>query len=386
MQFEEIKNNKTIFFCGSILNQNGLKRYKGSSPAASQWSKGLIKGIEENGIKVTVFAPIWDSLFPKGRLLPGKLKYLDNSFNQKIIKYLNFPGIRTFSIYFLLTRKIYKEIKNGIIPLAIINYNPTKYYCKAINKIKIIFPEIIWVNIVLDFDDPEKDSWLGFKKLTNSTDGHVFLSWWGFKHAPVKNKLHLDSGWDGICCSNENVNYQTKIFIYAGKIADYGGITEIINSIKLFPNTDVRFDFYGNGEHEGLNELAKYDQRVIIKGFVSDEDLNIACQNAYAFLAPQDVNSSSNKLTFPSKILFYLKFKKPIISQTLPGLSPDYNSVLIHPSENTAIGWAKTMKEVVELNLVEKQCIAIKSQKILEDKNWTLQAKYLIKFIESLSC
>jgi glycosyltransferase involved in cell wall biosynthesis len=380
---KESQKNK-IFFCGSILNYEGLNRYKGESPAASQWTRGLLQGIKENGMEVEVFCPIWDSLFPKGKLFPGADKYVDNSFKQKIIKYINFPFIRSFSLSYSLFRNIKKSIKNDNVPLAIINYNPSKFYCKAIKKIKEEFPNIIWINIVLDLEDPEVDNWKNFNTVTNGVDGNVFLSWWGFENSPVKAKLHLDSGWHGEIDSKIRNLDEKKIFVYAGKMQGYGGITDVINSIKQFPYPDVQFEFYGKGIHPGLQLLAQNDKRVIIKGFVTDEELNRACQKAFAFLAPQEVSFMTSKMIFPSKIIFYLKYQKAIISQALVGLSPDYNSILIHPAANTGIAWANAMKEIIDMSERDREIIAIKSRELLKMKRWDVQAKNLINFIKTI--
>jgi hypothetical protein len=55
----------TIFFCGAILNHDGLLKYKGETPAASLWIKGFLSGIMDNGVDVLDLAPVWDNLFLK---------------------------------------------------------------------------------------------------------------------------------------------------------------------------------------------------------------------------------------------------------------------------------------------------------------------------------
>lgn len=375
-------NKPLLFFCGSFLTHEGLKNYKGETPAATIWIKGLLSGISDNGIAVKCFSPIWDSLFPKGKLFPGKQKYLDPIITQVLIRYLNLPFFRTFSVIYSLERNIIKAIKGGDKPIAILNYNTYPYYCRALKKISRKYPDIPWVNVVLDLDDPTKDNWARFLKDTIGSKASIFLSWWGFQNAPIRNKLHLDGGWHGeLPIIQKNGN---KILLYAGKFAKFGGIQDIIDAIEIFPLEDVIFEFYGKDYYQPLTDLAIRDKRVHIMGFVSDEQLNRACMNATAFLSPREIDFQGTRMIFPSKILFYLKFQKPILSAMLPGLSPEYKEVLIAPLNNTPNDWALTMEKIIRFSEDDLTLIAEKSRKLLEKKKWENQAASLLKFMDKI--
>jgi glycosyltransferase involved in cell wall biosynthesis len=371
-----------IFFCGAILNHDGLLKYKGETPAASLWIKGFLSGIMNNGVDVLVFAPVWDSLFPKGRLLPGDSESLDTTISQKRVKYLNIPYLRDKSVAYSLEKAIVREIKSGNIPKVIFNYNTYPYYCSALKKVVKKFPQIPWINIVLDLDDPTVDNWQAFLMNTKGSSGSVFLSWWGYENVPLQNKFHLDGGWSGVL---PKVSYsKNKVFLYAGKYNKYGGILDIIEAIKLIRNKEIIFEFYGKGNFEPLQELAKKDKRIHIKGFVSEKELDEACKKAFAFLSPREVNYQGTRMIFPSKILFYLKYQKPIISPKIPGLSPQYNDVLVMPEENSSNAFAEQVNIVTQLSEHELEIIARRSQKLLAQKTWKTQALNLISFIKTI--
>lgn len=370
------------FWCGSILNFTGLLKYKGEAPSATQWSRGLVQGLKDNNQNVKIFAPVWDSLFPKGKLFPGTLRELDSSFDQHIVRYVNAPGLRTYSVVYGLVKRIEDEIKIGGVPNAIFNYNTYPHYVKALKIIKRRYPEIRWVNLVLDLNDPNFDDWASFYEDTKTSDGNVFLSWWGFNNAPNKNKLHLDSGWSGNL--PVNLNNGLKSFVYAGKMADYGGIGDLIEMIKACPSLDVQFDFYGKGSNSKLDNLALIDKRVKIHGFVTDEELEVACQKAFAFLSPRDMNSQENRMIFPSKILFYLKFCKPVISPDLPGLSPNYKDLLNIPLDQSAESWVNEINRLIEMDTEVLNNWKKKCYDFLEKKTWKNQAFRLLDFVESI--
>ncbi|MHB0755256.1 glycosyltransferase [Polaribacter sp. M15] len=371
-----------ILWCGAALNFNGLKRYKGEPPSASQWIKGFLQGIEANQVKVEGFAPIWDAYFPKGKLIPGQQKFLDQSLNQKIVRYFNLPFLRKFSVAKTLSRKIHTSIMKNGTPLAILNYNTYPHYCNAIKKVIAKYPDIIWINVVLDLDDPEKDNWVKFKKDTEGSAGAIFLSWWGYKNSPLPNNLHMDCGWSG-----NLPNYkipEDKIFVYAGKMAEYGGLNVLLDAIQQIDNPNVIFKFYGKGTNAKLMELAEKDKRIYVGGFVTDEELHDVCENAFAFLSPRDNKHQGTKMIFPSKILFYLKYQKPVLSSLLPGMSPDYKDVLVEPTDDSANAWAAKIKEACKYNDKQISTIRQNTKFLLENKTWEKQANNVLNFIASV--
>lgn len=376
------RNRKKVFFCGAMLNYEGLKRYKGETPAASIWIKGLFSGLMDNDVEITCFSPIWDTLFPKGRLFPGKRIYLDHMVKQVLVRYFNVPFLRTATVAYFLERAILNAIKKDGMPDGILNYNTYPYYCKALQKLSKKYPNLPWVNVVLDLDDPTRDNWGAFLRDTLGSKGSIFLSWWGYQNAPIETKHHMDAGWTGEFLEVDYNNQ--KIFLYAGKYAKFGGIDDIIEAIKLYPKKDAIFQFYGKDVYAPLNELATVDERVQIKGFVSDEELDTACKNATAFLSPREFNFQGTRMIFPSKIMFYLKYQKPIISAMLPGLSPDYEAILVQPDENTPEAWAACMDKVLQMTNMELHTISEKSKVLLEKKRWASQAKALIHFLETI--
>jgi len=371
-----------IFFCGSVLNYEGLRKYKGEPPASSQWIKGFVEGLISNKTKVTVISPIWDSLFPKGKLFPGKFKYLDTDLKQVLVRYINLPYIRNYTVENSVYRTIKKQILIGNIPDIIFNYNTYPYYVGALKRIKSEYPNIKWINIILDLDDPTKDNWAKFLTDTSRSDASVFLSWWGFKNAPIKHKFHLDCGWSGELPHVKHNN--EKRFLHAGKNARYGGTDELIKVIKHCKHKDISFHFYGKDSYSALKELAEMDSRVILHGFVSNEELDIACKNATAFLSPREIDFQGTRMIFPSKILTYLKYQKPIISAMLPGLSPDYEKVLIVPTDNITKSWNDSIEKIINFNASDFEFIATESKNLLLKKHWNYQTKKLVDFLNHI--
>ena len=194
--------------------------------------------------------------------------------------------------------------------------------------------------------------------------------------------MHLDGGWTGklpIPKQNNEI-----VFLYAGKFDVYGGINEIIDSILLIKDENIVFEFYGKDYYQPLIDLSLIDERVKVLGFVTDEELDKACKKATAFLSPREFDFQGTKMIFPSKILFYLKYQKPIISALLPGLSPEYSEVLISPTDNTPQAWVDSMSKVIHFSVTEQNLIIEKSKLLLDKKEWKMQTQRVVQFIETL--
>ncbi len=371
-----------IFFLGSALTFEALNTYKGETPSATHWISGLLNGLIDNKVKVTTFSPIWDAMFPKGFLFPGNKKDLDSRFDSKLIKYINIKYIRDIHISNNIYSEIEKEITKGNIPDVIINYNLYNRYANPAKRIKKKYPYIKWVNLILDADDPRNDNWDFVKRKTSGSDASVLLSWWAYQNAPIDKKLHLDSGWTGSLPPNKI--HSEKIFLYAGKMLDDGSFKGLIETIEMIDDKSVFFDFYGKGTNHDLIKLSKENPNVRIRGFVTDEELDIACSQATAFLSPRDETNQENIMIFPSKILVYLKYKKPIISPILLGIAPEYNNVLLTTPHNTPKEWNDLINRIITNvdDIIEKT--KTKTEELLEHKKWSSQTKRLITFISEL--
>ncbi|WP_230273621.1 hypothetical protein [Rhodopirellula halodulae] len=363
------------------MNDGGLKKFRGETPAATQWSRGLLKGLAENGCDVKVFAPIWDALFPKGALFPGNGEFLDQGFDQQLVRYLNFPGVRTRSVADSLKRVLRNEVAKNE-PAIVLNYNPYPHYCQAMKSVLKDRPQVKWFNVVLDLDDPTLDKWSSFAKATNGASGAVFLSWWGYENAPVEKKLHLDAGvFSPKVISQPSKLVSKKIYVYAGKLADYGGLPQVISAIKRYDDPLASFKFFGKGTSKALADLASHDSRVEVFGFVSDDELKDACGDADAFLSPRDVDFQGTRMIFPSKILYYLQFGKPVLGPMLPGLAPEYKDVLLDVGDGTPDLWGDAFNSVKCMTSHQLNELECKIERILDKRTWCSQGRRLLDFV-----
>jgi len=368
---------KNVLFIGSVLNETGLKKNLGVSAAATQWSKGLLTQLQIQVDRLHVLNHVWNRSFPYGNILPGNKEDLPKNYNTILARYINLKGIRGRSLSKSLYKGFKQITKGGASPNIIFFYNAYSYNISLAHKVRKHLSDVKLILIVLDHLDPEPDNWASFRNDTKIFDGCIFLSWWAYENAPIKNKIHIDSGWSGnlekLPVINEN---EEIVFIYAGKMEKYGGITKLIEAIKKIPTEyeNLRFEFYGKGESGDLIQLAQIDKRVHLKGFVSEKELESAFERANAFLSPLDLTVGNNKMVFPSKIMNYLRFQKPIIASKSKGISREYDDILFYVNDNDPNDWKLLIQKLLYLSLrLCKSSFEIKRFIIVENMGITCE-------------
>lgn len=375
-----------ILFLASVADPGQWQRPGGNIPMA-KWASGLVTGLRANDVEPLVIGHQYEQSWPGGRLFPGRKGDMDEHFMHRTVRFSNLPFVRRFELTAAYARTA-RRVSNQSKIDCILTYNPLPWHVHAAKEFQKSGGT--WINIVLDYD--EKDlghNWKQFLDLCGGADGQVFLSWWAFENAPVEAKLHLDSGVSSMyfeCADSAVVTDGKKRVVYAGKITPYGGSELMANSFRLVEGEDVEFLVCGRGHCGALARAAKEDKRIKLVGFVDDNKLHRICQEASVFFNPRDPGYSNNRMIFPSKILQYMAYGKPIVSTRTYGLSPEYDSVLQIAPGNGAEELAMEIRRTLDLTgnalgtLQERQYAFVTTQ-----RSWKQQASKLLTFIQSLS-
>ena len=353
----------------------------------AKWASGLVTGLRANDVEPMLIGHQYEQSWPGGRLFPGRKGDMDANFMQHTVQFSNLPFIRKFELtaaYARVARRVTKQIKID----CMLTYNPLPWHIHAAKEFQRAGGK--WVNVVLDYDERDLGSnWEQFLDLCGSADGQVFLSWWAFENAPVKKKLHLDSGVNCVhfdCADSGGVADKKKRVVYAGKINPYGGSELMAQTFREVVGEDVEFLVCGRGQCDVLIQAAKEDKRIKLVGFVDDDALHRICKEASIFFNPRDPGYSNNRMIFPSKILQYMAYGKPIVSTRTDGLSPDYDCLLQIASENRAKELAAEIRST--LDLPDEDLLELKKRQytfVTKQRSWQQQAKRLLGFIDSLS-
>ena len=352
-----------IFFLGEIYNYRILKKYSNLSAAASEWKQKFIEEVEniskQKVIKIQYYK---DRPWPLGSFISKNLDLSDTK-NSIYISYINLPFIRRFIIF----RKIIREIKKRLIKKdrnIIITYN----FLSTDIKIAIFLKRLLsfsWLSICADFNDNQKK--LINYRIVNS-DKTIFLSEYAYRNYKGKNKLlYLGS----IKKIQNNRNRKIKNFLYSGSLGNWTDIINFLNEFSKTKNKKIKLYITTNNKKKSINSYLNKDKRIIYLGYLDDNKYKNLINKIDCFVNLRDENNINNLYNFPSKLLRYFYYNKPIISSYMINLSNDLKESMIMKTKEQSyldlINYALKMN-LKDINKVKKNMKYFISNKINKDK------------------
>ncbi|MBF9022617.1 glycosyltransferase [Rhodobacterales bacterium FZCC0069] len=362
-----LKQDINLVWLGPWFQHESIFGWRAASPAALKWQKNFFSALQNNGIDANFIYFRPDPYWPKGRLLPWLIPQKKSDFDRNFVEisYLNVPIFRHVSLSLGFSKNILAmNFANGSSSPVIISYNSPSWVRASITRLRRMV-DFKWVCIVADGVAPD------------DADGYVFLSYGYFQRAPFKNKIHLDGGAypkntdgqdDKIC----NVK-KKKIFVYSGGFGSWAGVDIIFSSLEFLKRDDFLFVLTGPYPEKVHLEKISADERIKYLGFLEEDKLSDVYRSADYFINPRPRNVEHNENNFPSKLLDYMTWKKPVLSTWTSGLDPAYaeNLNIFEPSGQSL---AKLISQ-----LLDSPSSAILPT--TRPKSWHSSAEELINFI-----
>jgi glycosyltransferase involved in cell wall biosynthesis len=284
-----------------------------------------------------------EPIFPKGPLFVSReaepVFGKSHPVEQTWVKYINAPLLRTKSLekqYVSAVRRIISH--SGDRVLAVVSYNAYSAGRKIKEEV-LRGTHIPWVPIIADADGSSDGRERLFRE-TASADAAIILSWGlaeGWRTCPV---LHLDGGVEkNRIWNNKSVlpcECAVYPFLYCGATNKWAGVDLLAEAFAGWPEPRARLWLCGKvAIPKRFPELTN-DQRVTCFGAVSDDEFDELAAQCYALVNPRRTDLSDNQMNFPSKVLEYLRYGKPVVSTWTDGLDPVYRSLLTVAIEGTA--------------------------------------------------
>jgi glycosyltransferase involved in cell wall biosynthesis len=375
-----------ILWVGNVFTAKAVERYRGIAASSNYWRKGLLGGLQAADVNFRVLGHRNEQAWPKGMLFPNDEASMEPAFPSTLVKWINLPGVR----YPLLARahvRAYKKmVKQHGLPLAVLTYNPYPWHVPLAHYAQQ--HGVKWVSITLDYDHVD-GGWSQYESEVGAADGHVFLSHWAYKECPCPApKLHLDGGfeeWFGDTeAKAEEVPKQKRTCLYSGKYTNYGGYELLLDTIRSLEGSNIVFQLTGKASAAVVTQLKSFGDRVEYYGFVDDAKLHELTLNADVLFNPRPSHYIENRVAFPSKLVRYLAYAKPIVSTWTDGLAPEYRDLLIVPEEETGASLGQAVLQAADYNDAEKAALASRVRDFLmANKSWKKQAERLRDWLES---
>ena len=373
---------RTILFIGGIFNEHILLKSKAISPAANRWQKGLVRSLIKQRVSVNLLSHFPEPLWPKGKFYPGEKEDFDSEFNSSMVRYWNVPLLRNISLCNAYRNTFHEYCYSNGKPSLICSYNPSEYVIEVGLYAQNLF-KIPWVSICADYFNPGSEG-PKFPDRAKQAKGHIFLSYKAFKDCNFQKKYHLDGGIDELKFNPRKIKSNHKKYIlYTGMLSKWGGISLLLNAFKKIKDPNVELWVCGYGRSSELYKALKIDSRITFFGLVPENKLVDLCRKASIFVNPRPNNIPGNDMNFPSKLLEYLSYGKPVLSTWTPGISDDYKGIIEVFDQETPQCLANSLLEILSWSNQDIYNKQIKIKGFLtKKKTWNIQSANLINWLD----
>lgn len=378
-----------VLWVGPFFSDKALIEKLAPNQAAAMWSRGLLRGLDANGVEIRALDYCPEQRWPAGKVFwqNNDNKWFLDWFCCERVAYLNVVGVKQHFLCWAYARAA-KRILAAWRPDVALFYNTILPWNVSAMRV-LSAAGVKCVPIILDGDDPRKDNWRWVARTTEKADGIVFLSYWMCQNFPIKAIpiLHMDGGaeaFKGVKPRFSMLDSHTATLVYTGALDVWRGLGFMKRVVSLCQRQDVRFVFCGKYERNRMWAEFNNDPRVDIHGFVAVEELEDICRNATVFLNVRDPNIANNILNYPSKIPQYLAWGRPIISTWIDSFSPDYRDVL-EVCDNTPEDFVEKLNDVLAWTIERSEAKFNQIRSWFGDrKSWSKQAARLIEFCERI--
>ena len=352
------------------------------SPAADRWQRRLIDAVRAQGVDVEVVSYTMAAAWPRGALKLPRVLPDTQSGPVEQLGYHNLPYWRALA----LTNKriaagLARRKRRGRPPLAIITYNAHPNVTLPAVALRRLM-RTPWLCVVADIHD-RRENMLGTAEwlALDGADGRVYLSAAMGTQLSGANDVHIEGGIEPPLPATPT---QPALAVYAGALTPGAGVDLAVAAFAHVHRSNARLEIYGKGDDERVRKLAENDPFIIVHGLVAKEVLACALEKASVFLNPRLPSLPENRRNFPSKLLEYLAYGKPIVSTWTDGLTEDYRKVL-HVADATPEAFGAAIETCFTMNDEALAALRARMTEFATIRSWSAQAQRLLTAVRRAS-
>lgn len=347
------------------------------SPAAVWWNARLVSALAHLGFDAAVSTHIPHPMWPRGPAFVATQPVGAPDQPIASLAYTNMPLVREVSLSASYLR--HASTFAGRNTTHIVTYNPYRYLQTMAARFG--HPQKRpWVCIYADEvrSSRGRDRW---RQAEAHADFHVYLSWADYERmSGCPRAIHLDGGIDVVDEAWEVRQTSRPLVLYTGALGWHGGAELLVDALQYL-DRDVEVALCGKDPSPRVLQAVndpRLKGRLTWHGMVEEERLHALSLQAACFVNPRP-NLPSARHNFPSKILRYLGYGRPIASTRTPGLSPDYEDVLTFAESDHPRDIARSIE--IAVDSAGDQAARTLRRRFADERTWTSQARRLIELI-----
>lgn len=365
-----------------VFDEASIVAFQSISPASNFWQKGFIRALQGLGHDVSIIGYPVERAWPFGRLL---IRQTDAAVLPgvagRVLGYLNFPYLRPIFQYANMRLEVGRWLRSEQpLPHYLVVFSCLDKSTQQTAAIRVakwarrVFG-IPWVCIVADGESPP------------GADAYVYLPWAYYELESKRRSeptIHIDGGVPDASVESAQTTYsREKVLMYMGAFTEHGGALELARAFRDVPGEHLSLWFCGRGCNPELDAVVRGDKRIWIKGFLEETELNRLASQAFAFANPRPANFAPNRLNYPSKILHYLAFEKPVISTFTDGVSPEYKEVLVCVDDDSQAGLSAAIKSLMAMDESQYQALQARVTAFKKRRSWLAQANRFVSWLHA---
>lgn len=358
---------KKLCWVGPIVPDGELSKYPAQSAAANVWQTNFVKSLALNGYECSVLSYIPQPTWPRGPFWVRANSDVDLSdrIHVQYQSYCNIAGLRELWLAAAYSARLSK-LFNAQFEF-VFTYNPVFAHRTIAEIMKRSRLSKSWISVLAD------DYVMG------SPDTTVFLSNTYYESHNRGRKYLLEGGTTESTLPFSEPEKNNPYILFAGSKTPVTGIREFVQAYDQIEQPHYALKIYGQGSDEVINDIATRNEMIEVHSFVSSQELEQACIMATAFVNPRG-NTKRTSTTFPSKILYYLKYGRPIISAENPAIGSKYTPFMVSYSEATP---QSIQQALDDLRMIDAKEVASLIKPFTIENSWDNKVASLMKDLDT---
>jgi glycosyltransferase involved in cell wall biosynthesis len=302
-----------------------------------------------------------------------------------LVSHWNAPGVRPLDLTHGYVRAVRQSLEGPRPPRAVISYNDWPWTVAAGRFAQERY-DVPWICIVADAPGPESGrEYDAHVRRIGHAAGRVYLSWGRSEEAGGGPRIHLDGGVEGLRSrvASEPGAQEPPVVLFTGAMNRWAGASLLVQAFERLQHPTAELWLCGPGSNADV-ERATGNPRVRMLGLLDETTLQEVCGRATVFVNPRPTDLPENHSNFPSKVLEYLTYGKPVVSTWTAGLHPDFAAVLevVEPSDPENL--AAAMDAALHLTPAERDQRARRIEQFLvPGRLWHTQARRLLNWLRA---
>ena len=339
-------------------------------------------GLSQVGWDTRILTHVPSPLWPRGPVRSNvrATDALDPIATTRVCGAWNIPFCRERLLAAAFLREIKKWVATGWTPDVVLSYNLPDWMRPMHAWLRRRLPNTKWVFILADAQTHYRGC-SGRRSWADDADGIVFLSDHALRTADVKHKFHLDGGVTPSPLRPFSRENGSRLIVgFAGASSPWSGVDRLLAAMKHLP-TSIEVRIFCHGDLSWLRPLASGNKNLLLAPFPSREELDRELQQIDVFVNPRP-RTEEALFNFPSKVLDYLNWYRPVVSTWCDGFTPVYREFLTIVEDQPA-PIAAGINEVAKWSSDKKAAWAERVRNWLaETHGWPTQAARLTEWLK----